>query len=584
MHLSDNVSNLVPPKHLNNYHFSPLKEQDFSEDSFEENFSDNDSTEETSNKRKRSNDKPNKLKKVKYENITSIQKKPKNELYRPPTVEELNELKETQNLYNNNLFRLQIEELIKEVKIKNKHRNVFQAWFDSFKTLINELPEYNIALSDIKVKNKKKLKEEDKFINGIANDGLKCDQDCVLKFTKPEKCEIFGLDSVNALPGPKLHVNINLTMPRECFNVKDYLNNRYFVKRYYYLSYIRYYIKQKLENTDVDWSYHNNNKLLPILQIKLGEKISVKILATPTENYFKLSRFLTDINNVKMNVFNSGEITETATIFYNSSVAHDATLALNNSFIHENVSEILNAQEGIKLIYILLVQRGLLEDFNEDLVLYFITYLIMKKRINKHMSSYQIIRNFWNFISESDLVKDPITLADNTKPEILEGFRDNFDVTFLDRSGCYNVTAFLNIEVYNKIKNECAIAFKLLDDGGINSFHSLFITKLPFELQYDLILNLETQNFDEKMSENDRTKYLGHPELFTVKYIQAVLQKGLNKRAKLIVPTIQSDKISFGINLDPIHALHILEMGPALNDPKEKEFRDFWGELSTDRR
>ncbi len=32
----------------------------------------------------------------------------KHSLYRPPTSEELNELKETENLYKNNLFRLQV--------------------------------------------------------------------------------------------------------------------------------------------------------------------------------------------------------------------------------------------------------------------------------------------------------------------------------------------------------------------------------------------------------------------------------------------------------------------------------------------
>ncbi|XP_044265775.1 nucleolar protein 6 [Tribolium madens] len=570
------------------------EEEEISENSSDDNFTDEESTQQPPNKRKSKDDTTGKLKKVKYEDITSKSEKPKNELYKPPTVEELNDLKETQNLYNNNLFRLQIEELIKEVKIKNKHRNAFQAWYHSFQTLLSELPEFSVLLSDIKTKKKKKLSEVDKFVNGIANEALKSDQDFTVKFTKPEKSEFFGLDAINALPGPKLRVNVNLTMPRECFNVKDYLNNRYFVKRYYFLAYVSYYIKEKNLTGEIEWIYHNNNKLLPVLQIKLHEKIAIKIFATPTDNYFKLSRFLPDINNVKVDVFNVGAITEASTIYYNASLAHDVTLSLNNSFIRDILSELTNAQEAVKLIYVWLVQRGLNEGlgaFTEELMLYFITYLFTKKKINKYMSSYQIIRNFWNFISESDLSKTPLSLNDDSKQEVLESFRENFDVVLLDRSVSYNVAAFLNLQFYKKIKNECEIAFKLLDDGGINSFHSLFITKLPPELQYDLLLNVKSdKNFDkivEKMSNKDRMTFSGHFELFVVKYIQGVLERGLNKRATLIVPLVkpsQLDKISFGINLDQSTAFHILEKGPALNDPQEREFKEFWGKLATDRR
>jgi U3 small nucleolar RNA-associated protein 22 len=533
------------------------------------------------------------LKKVKYDDITSkTSNKSKNELYKPPTVEELNELKETQNLYNNNLFRLQIEELIKEVKIKNKHRNAFKTWYQSFQSLLDELPDFNIPLSGIKKKAKKKLSDTDRLVNDIADITIKCDQDFILRFVKPEMNELFGLDNINAWPGPKLRVNINLKMPRAYFNVKDYLNNRYFVKRHYYLAYICHFLKEKNSEGEVQWSFHNNNSLLPILQVNLNEKITVNIFATPVENYFKPSRFLPDVNNVKINTFDSSPTSQAPTPFYNASLVHDVTLTANNLFIRENLSELSNAQEAIKLIYVWLAQRELnagLGSFTEDLIVYFVAYLYAKKRINKHMSSYQILRNFWNFLSETDLTKSPISLGDDSKS--LESFQENYDVVFLDITGCYNVTAFLNSGVYKKIKSECGIAFKLLDDGGINAFHSLFITKLPVELQYDLVLTLKSDsrfdNIADKMSEDERTKFLGLSELFVVKHVEDVLNRGFNKRASLIVPIVgqnEFNKMSFGINLDPSNAFGIIEMGPALNDPKEKEFREFWGELSTDRR
>lgn len=55
------------------------------------------------------------------------------DLYKQPTVEELNELRETENLFQSNLIRLQIEELLNSVKIKEKYKNLFiKSWFDVF--------------------------------------------------------------------------------------------------------------------------------------------------------------------------------------------------------------------------------------------------------------------------------------------------------------------------------------------------------------------------------------------------------------------------------------------------------------------
>lgn len=68
-------------------------------------------------------------------NDTSTKKKPKfkKDLYKQPTVEELNELRETENLFQSNLMRLQIEELLNSVKIKEKYKSLFiKSWFEPF--------------------------------------------------------------------------------------------------------------------------------------------------------------------------------------------------------------------------------------------------------------------------------------------------------------------------------------------------------------------------------------------------------------------------------------------------------------------
>lgn len=51
---------------------------------------------------------------------------------KPPTAEELNKLRETENLFLSNMFRLQIDEMLKEVKPKQATLDKIQEWFDKF--------------------------------------------------------------------------------------------------------------------------------------------------------------------------------------------------------------------------------------------------------------------------------------------------------------------------------------------------------------------------------------------------------------------------------------------------------------------
>lgn len=68
-------------------------------------------------------------------------KKFKNDLYKQPTVEELNQLRETENLFHSNLFRLQIEEVLSEVKLKIKYKALFEIWFKKLKAAIESIEE-----------------------------------------------------------------------------------------------------------------------------------------------------------------------------------------------------------------------------------------------------------------------------------------------------------------------------------------------------------------------------------------------------------------------------------------------------------
>lgn len=55
---------------------------------------------------------------------------------KPPTAEELNKLRETENLFLSNMFRMQIDEMLKEVKPKQSTLEKIQEWFNKFSTAV----------------------------------------------------------------------------------------------------------------------------------------------------------------------------------------------------------------------------------------------------------------------------------------------------------------------------------------------------------------------------------------------------------------------------------------------------------------
>lgn len=544
-------------------------------------------------------------KKRNYEDIASnnpSQKRKKKE--KPPTVEEIRNWKETENLYSNSLFRLQIEELVSEVKIKNKRHKNITSWLESFESTLEKLPDYNIPLSNIKKIKKRKLSNEEALINQLAlyQQIFKPDQDLTLKFTKPESFEKFGLYENNSLPGPHLLLNINLVMPTGCFIVKDFLNNRYLCKRYYYLLYIAENLKLSNVTGNITVTFHESNLLLPVLKVEPTgcDKTIVVIYATPAQETFKATRFLPETNNMKQDVFDTNLDSEVLrnnpTILYNSSLAHDVTLSTNIQFIKETLRGQNSVQEGVKLLCIWLRQREFnvgIGSFTENLIVYFIVYLFSKNKINKYMSSYQVVRNFWNFIGTFDLENNPISLSDASK-EVLDIFKKQFNVVCLDKTGCYNVAAFLNIGIYRKVKMECQWAIKCLNDNRSNTFQQLFLKKLPFYLHYDLIIDLsKSLPLEDKydIKDTERAKYVGYEDLLIINYISAVFQRALSKRILNFVPRLEVDdenkltRFLFGVNLNPEEAFSFIEIGPALNDHvAAADFRKFWGNLSSDRR
>ncbi|XP_044744295.1 nucleolar protein 6-like isoform X2 [Coccinella septempunctata] len=510
-------------------------------------------------------------------------------------------------------FNVQIEILLKDTEIKNKYKKKLTSWIDDFQIFLNTLPIHNATyISNFSREIFNRPSRDLRFVKNIANhskNNLRCDKDISITFIRPECVGTFGLYKIDSYPGPNIEINFHMTIPRRCFKVKDFLNNRYFVKKFFYLMYLAEHLHSQNICSSIKCGYYYENVLLPYLILcpKSTEKIRVKIFLIPEQNYFKASIFSPEVNNVKAQVFEHDigkihNVEDWPTTFYNAALAFDTSLAENNVYIEQIFSSSINIQKGLKLIVIWMNKRTLdtgLGGFSTDLATYILVYLVSRGTANNNMTPLEIFRNFIYFLYNFDLTKVPISICEKISEEELQVFKDSFDIVVMDKTGCYNAASFLNINAYLKIKNECKLALNILDQLDSYSLSDLFLINIPLYLQYDAIIDVKNDNNYEillkTVNSREKTKYIGYHMLLFIKILQEYLNRGFYGRVLNIVPIIPGStewhygerfkmnnrRILFGIQLNPDIPLDISGLGPIFKD-LEKGYEELNDDHSND--
>ncbi|XP_055904570.1 nucleolar protein 6 [Eupeodes corollae] len=536
-------------------------------------------------------------------------------LFKQPTVEELNQLNETKNLFHSNLFRMQIQEILGEIKIKDKYTKFVNSWMETFASFLAKLKSENCKNDSSALPWLKKSQ----MILPLALDKFQL-KSFQFQFIKPtEKPFIVGSFKHQAMIGPKFTVDVCVLMPNECFQKDDYLNLVYDQKRALYLAYIANKMTQtNPDKYDFKFNYFNNNPLKPVLEVtpagSIGKKLILRIFVGAGESAFKLNRFVPWNSNIRGSIFGEKDTSENlplATPNYNAGVLFDLTLKKNQSALEETLFNHKNLQEGLILLKVWLRQRNFdvgYAGFGSHIMSAFVVYLFRQRKLHTAMSSYQVARQVWNHLALSTWDEDGkgITLCnDFSAPNqpTLQQFSAYYKVVFADFTGFSNICANLSVDVYQRVKAEAKRTIDILNNTKINSFPLVFMTNCPVFTQYDHILKISEESAIMKMLEKhgiraDRHNFAGYWFPQMLKMVSDVLRKGLSDRIFHMVPieTAQSSwlineqpkeiEINFrlGFILNPEQAYEILDKGPQANDENAEEFRKFWGSKSELRR
>ncbi|XP_015390523.2 nucleolar protein 6 isoform X3 [Panthera tigris] len=533
------------------------------------------------------------------------------ELYKEPTNEELNRLRETESLFHSSLLRLQVEELLKEVRLSEKKKERIDAF----------LREVNQRVLKVPSTPKTQLTDQTWLPAGVrvplhqvpyTVKGSFC-------FLPPAQVTVVGSYLLGTCVRPDINVDMAVTMPKELLQDKDGLNQRYFRKRALYLAQLAHHLGQDPFFGSVRFSYTNGCHLKPSLLLRPHGKderlVTVRLHPCPPPDFFRLCRLLPSKNNVRSAWYRGQSppgdgSPEPPTPHYNTWVLQDMALESHVQLLSTVLGSALGLKDGVALLKVWLRQRELdkgLGGFSGFLVSMLVAFLVSTRKIHTTMSGYQVLRSVLQFLATTDLTVNGISLCLSSDPSLpaLADFHQAFSVVFLDSSGCLNLCADVTASTYHQVQHEARLSMALLDSRADDGFQFLLMTPKPVIRAFDHVLHLHP--LSRLQAACHRLKLWPELQDLGGDYVSAalgslttLLEQGLGSRLHLLAhsrpPVLEWDisqdppkhrdsgTLTLGLLLRPEGLTSVLELGPEANQPEAADFRQFWGFRSELRR
>ncbi|GAB1599819.1 nucleolar protein 6-like [Argonauta hians] len=521
----------------------------------------------------------------------------------PPTAEEMKDYKEIENLQHSSLFRMQIKELLSEVKVSSTKRMKIKKCVQDFIEILQNLPQGE----------KYELNDQNWFQEiGISVPFVQkpASDKGMFYFSAPSSVNIIGSFALDVCLKLGLHVDLAVKIPQRSFSAKDYLNQRYVRKRALYLVAMAAHLKEKDCVEELNFTYHHGDPYKPILIVKLkGAADSCMVHIHPVTAAFQHNRFSHMKCNVRHSWFHSdtkSEDKQLATPHYNQSILKDLCVIENQNLLEEFLTaDCGQLKDGIILLKVWLRQRSLNMGYGAIsgfIMTMYVIYLLKQKRLNKLMSSYQVFRTTLYNIANGNWLKDGISFFTELQPgcnnniPTLHSFKKDFDVAFVDSSGFLNFTAAVSSYTFLELQHEASITLDILHSQNRDCFHTIFIQKVPFSMRYDQIFHITDVDFPTRLSTKLEysQKVLDHggasvlavmPDL--VNYIHKIISKRIThfQMKPILTPQWPIDSnppkdflqcFTFGINLNEEDCYSIMEKGPAADHPDANAFRQLW--------
>jgi len=239
--------------------------------------------------------------------------------YKLPTNDELRMLRETEDLFRSNVFKLQvcvfpslqrstlthshtqIDELLKEVNVPAKKLEKLRSALHRVKEVLDG----SSAVQPLTVQEARDyLAEHGEIV--LPFDRQEDSSNLKMAYQAPAGVHVVGSFMLEAYVKPALNVDVAIEMPAGLFQPKDHMNYRYHHKRAFYLAVVASVLKEAFDaSSDLSFEALNGDVTKPILVLKQHDFANsgfvVRFLPMLAQGVFSADRLGPDRNGVRAN-------------------------------------------------------------------------------------------------------------------------------------------------------------------------------------------------------------------------------------------------------------------------------------------
>ncbi|CAO2656122.1 Nn.00g049250.m01.CDS01 [Neocucurbitaria sp. VM-36] len=523
----------------------------------------------------------------------------------------------TAETFKSNMFKLQVDELLEQVKLKyGKKEAPAENAMRTLKAIIEQIP----SRDALPVPEAEKVLKSAGVTIPFPSPRPPKDAMYKLQYERPASVNATGSYPLKTATRAEDNLSIDLvvTMPKALFQEKDYINHRYFYKRAYYLACLAAGIKASKEHEfELSFDCLNGNQLQPILVVRpsgkgdaddfSSSKCQIHILLSLPEHTFPQNKLLPNSNCVrpKGGDDEGSNKTVVATPFYNNTLQSDANVTAYLKLLHTTASKCDAFKDACVLGRIWLKQRGFGSRLRTGGFGNFEWAAIMAillqpnaatgaQSLSSGYSSYQLFKATLQFLSRGDLTKKPFIFQalNITIPKV-----EMAPVVFDGPRG-QNILFRMTPWSYSRLRLEAKATVDMLGDSVFDQFDSAFILKTELsKYRYDATVELPLAAFDLTSADESHDQQIRD----TCRKIYTTLTRALTDRVKAVSFTLPEEaawsissrrpherpgkSILVNIATDPANASRTVDHGPSAENKQDAAaFRKFWGEKAELRR
>ncbi|ORY15876.1 Nrap protein [Clohesyomyces aquaticus] len=522
----------------------------------------------------------------------------------------------TAGVYKSNLFKLQVDELLQQLKLKHGGKEAAaEKAMHKLKSIMEQIPNREPLL----IAEAKSSLEAENVVVPFPCPLPPKDAKYKLQYTRPSSINATGSYTLKTVTRTDEEVAIDLvvTMPRSLFQEKDYLNHRYFYKRAFYLACLAAGIHSSKDHKfKVSFDLLNGNQLQPILVVRpsgdggvddfSSSKCRIQILPALPEGTFPESKLRPNVNCVRSNSSDDEpeSVKPKPTPFYNATIQFDMSITAYLKLLHYSAIRCNSFKDACILGRVWLRQRGFGSSVTKGGFGNFewaaITAILLQANpedgvppLSLGYSSYQLFKATLQFIATRDLSKFPYASQSRDVP-----LPKDASPTFFDGPRNMNILFKWSPWSYSRLMSEAQKTVDMLGDSTFDQFESTFILKADtLDYRYDATMEipLSSLGFDTLGETHD------HDMFKACRKIHTLLVRALTDRITTITFQMPSEtgwpvssskshqrrgrRIMICLATNPQNANRAIDHGPAAESKKEAaSFRQFWGEKAELRR